>query len=118
MASHRLKEIKEANDGKQLKDQVDHLNVKLSPEFPDPVGPVKLDVLEHLLRSYLDVLPRVTRTLDAVVDHLEEGIAEGKPFVRPESRPDVGSGALSEMTSTLRLLEERISKLEGAMRKQ
>jgi hypothetical protein len=116
MAGDRLKEIKEHTDGKNLKDQVDRLNITWRPGWDDPIGPVKLDYLEHLLRSYLEVIPRVAHTLDAVVDHLEKGLPEGKPFIRSELRPDVGADGLNDLSGTLRLLDERLSKLEGAAR--
>lgn len=116
MAGSSLKEIKDIGDGKNDIDAKRYAEVFKRAELPDPIGPVKYDAFEHILRSYLDLLPRVTQTLDAVVDHLERGLPEGKPFVRAQERPDVGADAIGQMAATVRLLDERISKLEGGKR--
>src|SRR5262249_55967702 len=106
----------------------DKLNVMEKPDivdaqwpgkYPevDPYGPHKFDAHEYIARSYLDLMPKVTQTLDAITEHLEHGIREGKPFVRPQERPDVEGGAYEQLTSTIRLLDERLSTLERQARR-
>ncbi len=117
MANVTLKEIKDIGDGKHDIDAKRYSEIFKVPELPDPIGPRKYDVPDRILRSYLDLLPRVTQTLDAVVDHLEHGAPEGKPFVRPDQRPEVGVEAINDLVATVSLLSERVSKLEGRRRK-
>lgn len=117
MANVTLKEIKDFGDGKHEIDAKRFAELQKVPEIRDPSGPIKYDVFDQILRSYLDLLPRVTQTLDAVVDHLEHGAPEGKPFVRPDQRPEVGVEAINDLVATVSLLSERVSKLEGRRRK-
>ena len=72
----------------------------------DPLGPVKYDMLEPLLRSVQGVAHR----LEAVEVHLEKGA--GKAFVRAAERPDVGSEAVRQVLDSVKLLEQRLGTLE------
>lgn len=117
MAGGRLKEIKDGKESKEIADTIRYLPTRLPIPWPDPIGPVKYDAFEGIMRSYLDLMPRVAQRIDSIETFLEGDLAEGKPYVRSEERPDVGADALSEVVETVRLLDQRISKLESARKR-
>ena len=112
MAGSRLKEIFDGNMGKDIADSLRYTRLVPLP-WPDPIGPIKYDAYEGLLRSYAEMMPRVAQQIDSIQMFLEKDFAQGKPYVRPEERPDVGADALTEVVKSVRLLEERLSKLES-----
>lgn len=105
-----IKDAKENKEAKDVKDEKEYVEV-YKPRWPlDPLGPVKYDVADRLIQSYLELLPQVGQRIEAIEDHLEKG--SGEPFVRPTERPDVGGTNFGELTETLNLLNERVAKLE------
>jgi len=110
MASPRLKEIKDLNDTKDIVDTIHYIPPKL---IPDPIGPVKLDAFDRIMSSYLQLMPKVAQRIDSMEAYLEEGVAEGKPYVRSDERPEVGAGTLNELVENIRLIDQRLSKLES-----
>lgn len=108
------KDGKDSTDGKHVKDQVDSIQWRKHPDvILDPLGPVKYDAYEGILRSYLEALPQVAQRIDAIETHLES--AEGKPFIRPAQRPEVGAGVVGGLAETVRLLDQRLAKLESKL---
>jgi hypothetical protein len=74
---------------------------------------VKRENPDALIRGYLDVIvSEVAQHVEAIEAHLEEGVAAGKPFIRPGERPAVGGEALSQTMETVRLLQQRVERLE------
>ena len=113
MASARLKEIFDNQVVKDVVDSLRYMERRFPIPWPDPHGPVKYDAYEGIMRSYLDTMPRVAQRIDSIETFLEKDLSQGKPYVRAEERPDVGADALTEMAKAVRLLEERMSKLEA-----
>lgn len=58
----------------------------------------------------------MAQRIDAIEEHLEKGLAEGKPFIRPQERPDVGASAIQELTEGVRKLSDRLGKLETRLK--
>ncbi len=113
MGAPLFKDIKDHKEFKEFKDQKDQAEIELKPRIPwDPIGPVKYDVADRLLQSYLELLPAVAQRIDAIEEHLEKGVPEGKPFVRPTERPDVGGQAFGDMAKAVSLLGDRLAKIE------
>jgi len=81
-------------------------------EIPDRFGPVKYDIPE-IWRTYIELLPAVAQRIDAIEQHLEKGVAEGRSFVRPQERPDVGGVAVHDLSEQLRQLNQRLEKIEA-----
>jgi ubiquinone biosynthesis protein UbiJ len=82
-------------------------------EIPDRFGPIKYDIPDQIWRTYLELLPAVAQRIDAIEQHLEKGIAEGRSFVRPQERPDVGGGAVNDLSEQVRQLNQRLEKIEA-----
>lgn len=105
-----FKDLKDRKEGKEDKDQKEYVEV-YKPRIPwDPIGPVKYDVADKLIQSYLEALPEVGHRIDAIEQHLEK--ASGEPFVRPTERPDVGGEVYGDMAKAVNLLSDRLSRLE------
>lgn len=117
MANRGLKEIKDISDGKLDIDAIRWAKILKGPEIPDRFGPIKYDAYEGIWRSYLDLMPVVAQRIDAIEEYLVTGLPGGKPFIRPEERPDVAAGALTEVAETMRLLEQRVAKLEAGQKR-
>lgn len=115
MGNPLYKDIKDYTDIRQYHDFKHYSDVTRGFEIPDRIGPVKYDIADQLLRSYLDLLPVVAQRIDTIEQHLESGLAEGKPFIRPQERPDVGSAAIQELTEGVRKLSDRLGKIEGRL---
>lgn len=89
----------------------DYLENYLQPSFVwDPIGPIKLEAIDHILRDFTE---QIVRRLDAIENHLERGVAQGTPFIRTQERPDVGGAALHGLSENIRKLNERLDKLES-----
>jgi hypothetical protein len=114
VAGLSTKETKDIFDQNLLKDYFDSLRYIQPKLIPDPIGPIKYDAFDRIMASYLQLMPMVAQRLDSIEAYLEQGVSEGKPYVRSEERPDVGGGALTELVETVRLLDQRLSKLESA----
>lgn len=113
---HRLsKDIKDEGDGKYLRDLIRYEKVTKYPDLRDPFGPIKYDVYEAILESYAQVLPQVAQRIEAIEEHLEKGVAEGRSFVRSAERPDVGGEAFEGLNETMKLMGERLDRIENAL---
>jgi hypothetical protein len=82
-------------------------------EIPDRFGPVKYDIPDQIWRTYLELLPAVAQRIEAIEQHLEKGVAEGRSFVRPQERPDVGGGAVNDLLEHVRHLTQRLDKIDA-----
>jgi hypothetical protein len=82
-------------------------------EIPDRFGPVKYDIPDQLWRTYLELIPAVAQRIDTIEQHLEKGIGAGKSFIRTQERPDVGGGAVNDLSEQVRLLNQRLDKIEA-----
>ncbi|HEY0555734.1 MAG TPA: hypothetical protein VGG20_15880 [Thermoanaerobaculia bacterium] len=106
------KDIKDITDTK-IADHKRTYDVYTTKNFdiPDRFGPVKYDIPDQILRTYIDLLPVVAQRIDAIEEHLEKGA--GKAFIRSQERPEVGGDAIHGLTEGLRKLNERLDRLEA-----
>jgi hypothetical protein len=100
------------NDGKPYIDALKSLQYRIPVPWPDPIGPVKLEALDWLVASYVQTLPAVIQRLEAIEQHLEQGLQEGQPFIRAKERPNVGEHALQELSQGIQRLNERMDAIE------
>lgn len=101
--------VKEWQDSKHVRDGFqlgDELRIK------DPLGPVKYDLPDEVLRSYARSIG-VEQRLGEIESYLENG--EGKPFVRRERRPEVGQDVFGQLLDEVKLLHEKVGQLEAAL---
>ncbi len=116
MGASLVTDIKPWLDIKPEVDALKHLNLRLTPPWPDPIGPVKLDAIDWIVRSYINTLPAIARHIEAIEVHLEQGLSEGKPFIRPQERPSVGGEAFQELTDSIMRLNERLDSIEKKLK--
>lgn len=98
---------------KDINDAIRYSKGFLKDYILDKYGPVKYDAFEQLLTTYLTVLPEVAERIDAIEQHLEKGIQEGRSFIRSEERPDVGAGAYENLPQALELINKRLDQIES-----
>jgi hypothetical protein len=111
----------------QYKNERDILYKELDfRDFRDILGhlldPVKREAPDVFRRGYQEVilpqLQQVAHHIEAIEKHLEsDAIAKGKAFVRPEERPAVGKEMLNEVLEPLKLLSERLDRVEQKLTK-
>jgi hypothetical protein len=92
-----------------VKDEVDLTRTRV-PFVWDPIGPVKLEAIDFILRNFTE---QFTKRLNTIETHLEQGIGQGASFIRFQERPDVGGAALQDLPESLRKLHERLDRLES-----
>jgi hypothetical protein len=106
--------------GSLLKEITDNWNRQLAIDWPiptpkplpDPIGPIKYDLQDWLVRSYLETIPAVMQRVQAMEQHLEKDLPEGKPFIRAQERPPVGDEVVQQLSDGIRRLNERLDALE------
>ena len=93
-----------------VKDEVDVTRTRSLAFVWDPIGPIKLEAIDFILRNFTE---QITKRLDTVETHLEQGIGQGASFIRFQERPDVGGAALQDLSESFRKLNERLDRLES-----
>ena len=76
---------------------------------------VKREPEWDIFRSYLEL---ISSRVGAVETYLEKGIASGTAFVRAQERPMLGAEGLQEVMEPIRLLSERMDRLERQLGQQ
>lgn len=94
---------------KHIKDIIDDIRWPIL----DPKDPIKYDAMEWIIESYMETLPDFEKRLVAIEEHLEKGLPEGKPFIRPEERPAVGDEMLQQLSDSVLRLNERLESIEN-----
>lgn len=112
MGSSLLKDISDAEALHNNKGILDSIQQKWN-DLPGGIGPVKLDALDYLARTYARYIPFIEQRVGALEEHLTKGAAEGRSFIRPQERPDVGADAVNSLVEQVRKLNERLEHLEG-----
>jgi len=117
LVNSKLKNIRDAQEliwAKRLEDT----RVYYPIPFPDPIGPVKLDAADFLVRGVVQEMVSVEQRLSAMEEHLATGAAEGKAFIPAAQRPNVGSDLVQQAQTKLNLIQERVEKLERSLSEQ
>jgi predicted mannosyl-3-phosphoglycerate phosphatase (HAD superfamily) len=75
---------------------------------------VKRENPEELILGYIEVsLQHVLERINAIETHIAN--PSGRAFVRSSDRPQVGAEVLQQIAEPLRLLNQRLDKIEGQL---
>lgn len=116
MGTYPLKDVYDMENIKNIVDTLKYLPRPLPVPFPDPIGPVKYDAIDWIVRSYLETLPAINQRIEKIEEHLEQGLPEGKPFIRPQERPSVGDESLQQLADSIVRLNERLDSIEKKLK--
>lgn len=109
-----FKNIKDAQEIAWAKRYLDTTLTYANPIF-DPIGPVKYDVPDVLVRSVVEQMAAVQQRLSTVEEHLATGVVEGRAFVPAAQRPEVGNDLLQQTQGQLKLMQERLDRVEESL---
>ena len=105
--------------GYQLSKDVSDMTLQKAPDLVwDRIGPVKYDIAERLLESYLKLIPEVAKHIENIEVYLEKDFAAGKPFIRPGERPAVGNDVLNKVMKSVSLLDARLDRIEAKLKER
>ena len=79
---------------------------------------IKREAPDDIIWGRLEVILKdIAQHVDVIEEHLEKGAPAGKSFVRFQERPSVGGGELEQVMEPIRLLGQRLDRIEQGLAK-